>query len=386
MIEDKIQKSLVRYLNNSANATDLDSLNDWIQDKTNYSLFKDYIKTHYTITIGMNKPDPSELKKRLLEEMRNEKKVFRKSRFNEILKYAAIAIFLLGLGYFINESQNNVISEQTVVIRDDQITLELDNGETIAVSEEGASEIVDTKGNKIGLQKGTRIVYDNSSAKELKYNTLKIPFGKRFDLVLSDGTKVYLNSGSSLKYPVGFIKGKERKVFLEGEAFFDVAHNPKNSFLVNAQELNIQVYGTKFNLSNYPEDSNTEVVLTEGSVGLSYEKQGIQNTEKIYLEPGFKGAFDRTEKTISREKVNTSLYTSWIDGNLVFRKATFEQIARKLERQYNVVIIINNEELIEETFNATIETDRETIEEVLYYFGKVYDIDFEFINNKILIN
>lgn len=385
MIEDKIKNSLVKYLNNYASSSDLDSLNEWVKDETNYVLFKEYIKTHFTITIGMSNPNPSELRKRLLIEIRKDKNVFRKRRFSKILRYAAIALLLLGIGYFFNESNTSRNTEQTVVIEDHQITLELDNGKTVVVTEDGTTQIIDAKGKKIGLQQGKKLIYTNSSTQELKYNTLNIPFGKRFEIVLSDGTKVYLNAGSSLKYPVQFIKGKDRMVFLEGEAFFDVAHDKQNSFKVNAQELNVQVYGTKFNLSNYPEDENTEVVLTEGSVSLSYDRQGVQNKEKIYLEPGFKGAFDRTGKTISTKKVNTSLYTSWIDGNLIFRKATFEHIVRRLERQYNVVIIINNDELAEETFNATIETDRETIEEVFDYFRKVYDIEYEFINNKILI-
>lgn len=386
MSEDKIKDCLVRYLNNSASASDLDSLNEWIQDEANSSLFKDYIKTHYTITIGMSNPDPSELRKRLLVEIRKDKNVFHKRRFSQILKYAAIAILLIGLGYFYSERNSSPGTEQMVVIEEDQITLELDNGQTVVVAEDGTSKIIDSKGKIVGQQQGKKLTYSNSAAQELKYNTLKIPFGKRYEIVLSDGTKVYLNAGSSLRYPIHFIEGEERKVFLEGEAFFEVAHDKENSFVVDAQELNVQVYGTKFNLSNYAEDANTEVVLTEGSVGLSYERQGVLDKEKIYLEPGFKGAFDRTKKTISTKKVNTSLYTSWIDGNLVFRKATFEHIVRRLERQYNVVIIINNDELAEETFNATIETDRETIEEVFDYFAKVYDIEYEFVNNKILIN
>ena len=386
MIEDKIKDSLVRYLNNSASPSDLDSLNDWVKDETNYVLFKEYVKTHFTITIGMSNPDPSEIRKRLLEEIRNDKNVFRKRRFKRILKYAAVAILLLSLGYFYSERKSDQEIEQVVVIEEDQITLELDSGKTVVVAEDGTSKIIDSKGKVVGVQQGKKLIYTNSLGKQLKYNTLKIPFGKRFDIVLSDGTKVYLNSGSSIKYPVQFIDGEHRVVFLEGEAFFEVAHDDKDSFKVNAQELNIQVYGTKFNLTNYPEDANTEVVLTEGSIGLTYERQGIENKEKVYLEPGFKGAFDRTGKTISTEKVNTSLYTSWLNGNLVFRKATFDHIIGRLERHYNVVIINNNEELSNETFNATIETDRETIEEVFDYFNKVYEIEYEFINNKIVIN
>ena len=386
MIKVKIEDSLIKYLNNSASTSDLDSLNEWVKDENNYLLFKEYIKTHFIITIGMTKPDSSELRKRLLDEMRKDNNRFRKRRFNNVLKYAAIALLFIGMGYFFNERKNSEQIDQIVLTKDDQITLELDNGESITIAEDGKSEILDSKGNRVGRKNGNKIIYENSLANQLVYNTLKIPHGKRFDIVLSDGTKVYLNAGSSLRYPIQFLKGTERKVFLEGEAFFDVAHDKRNSFIVDAQELNIHVYGTKFNLSNYPEDENTEVVLTEGFVGLSYEQQGIQNMEKVYLKPGFKGAFDRTGKTISTKKVDTSLYTSWIDGNLIFRKATFEHIVRRLERQYNVVIIVNNEELAKETFNATFETDRESIEEVFDYLGKVYEIQYEFVNDKILIN
>lgn len=386
MIEEKIQACLVRYLNNSASTSDLDSLNDWLGDEGNFSLFRDYIKTHFAITIGMSHPDLSKLKKSLLDEIRKDKSVFRKGRFAKIRRYAAVAVFLIVFGFFFNKQSFTPDREPTVAIEANQITLELDNGEIFAVTGQGKADILDSKGNKIGLQSGNRLIYDNDSVENLQFNTLKIPFGKRFGIVLSDGTKVLLNAGSSLRYPVQFLEGKERKVFLEGEAFFDVAHDKKNSFGVDAQELDVQVYGTKFNLSNYPEEETTEVVLTEGSVGLSYKQQGIQNKEKIYLEPGFKGSFDKAVKTISTKKVNTLIYTSWIDGNLVFRKATFEHIIRRLEQQYNVVIINNNEKLERETFNATIEIDRESIEEVFDYFGKVYDIEYEFVNNKILIN
>ena len=119
---------------------------------------------------------------------------------------------------------------------------------------------------------------------------------------------------------------------------------------------------------------------------MNLEDKSNHKGESIVLKPGFKGAFDREMKTISTKKVNTSIYTSWIDGNIVFRKSSFNNIIRKLERHYNVTIINNNEELSKKTFNATVELDRETIEDVLNYFNKVYSIKYTIVNNKIVIN
>ena len=175
-------------------------------------------------------------------------------------------------------------------------------------------------------------------------------------------------------------------MFLTGEAYFDVAHDQVHAFVVNAQDLDIHVYGTKFNVSNYPEDRDTEVVLVEGSVGLRESNLEKADNAEVYLKPGYMGIYNRSDNNISQEEVNTSIYTSWMNGNLVFRNISFENIIQKLQRHYNVVIINNNEKLAHETFNATIETQHETIEQVFNYFNKVYQIEYKIIENKIIIH
>ncbi|MFS4466494.1 FecR family protein [Maribacter sp. 2210JD10-5] len=386
MTEDEIKNSIVRYLSNSANTSDLDLLNDWVKDEKNYLLFKDYIKTHFAITIGMHEPDSKELRKRLLKEIRNDKKNTLRKKVKTILRYAAIIFLLIGLGHFYLKTINESNDEEILAQEDNQITLKLDNGEKIVLSDVGKAKISNSIGEIIGKKDGDKLVYKGvSEEKKLVYNTVKVPYGKRFDIVLSDGTKVYLNSGSSIRYPVTFINGFERRVFLDGEAFFDVIHDQKHSFVVTAEELTVQVHGTKFNLSNYAEDFDTEVVLTSGSVELFNSSSG-EEAVKTLLKPGFKGAFDRTHKTISTKKVNTTLYTSWMDGNMVFRNTPFDNIIKRLERKYNVVIINNNKQLSKETFNATFETEKETIIQVFEYFSKVYNIDYQIVNNKIIIN
>jgi ferric-dicitrate binding protein FerR (iron transport regulator) len=124
------------------------------------------------------------------------------------------------------------------------------------------------------------------------------------------------------------------------------------------------------------------VVLVEGSVGM-YSKY-FDNI--VRLKPGIKGSFNKSNLSITQNKINTSIYTSWIDGQVVFRNESFESILTKLERIYNVEIINNNNNKSNETFNAKIDVENESINEVLSYFNKIYNIKYQTFNNKIIIN
>lgn len=385
---EKIEIIIVKYFSQSANMADLDILNKWIEDPENQLIFEEYVKTHFAITLAMNNPDVTNIRKALLKEIRKEKKKVYKHRFVSVMKYAAIAILFLGIGFLLQRDIfSNPTEKHVIVPRKDEITLKLGNGNIKIIAADGSSKVYDANGKVIGEQNGKELVYSgNGTASKLVYNTLTIPNGKRFNITLSDGTLVHLNAGSSITFPVEFLKNRIRKVFLSGEAFFEVAHDKKNAFIVNANKLDVQVYGTKFNVSNYQEDHTTNVVLVEGSVGLSEVGQSAKNKNEVFLTPGYKGTFNKEDNKILNEKVNTSLYTSWMNGNLVFRQETFENIIQKLERHYNVIIINNNEKLAKETFNATIETDYESIDQVFSYFKKVYQIDYSIIQNKIIIH
>ena len=386
MISKEIENLIVKYLSQSASAEDLDVLNNWIADDKNHQVYKDFIKTHFAITLAMNDLDINKIKEELMKEIRKGKKQFYGRRLLSVMKYAAIAIFFIGVGIIWQQGVFDKTQNAVIVPRTDVITLELENGDIEIITEAGTTRVQNSNGKVVGVRQGNKLVYDKSVELELVFNTLTVPNGKQFNIVLSDGSNVHLNSGSSIKYPVNFLKGQQRQVFLTGEAFFDVAHDQEHAFVVNAQDLDIHVYGTKFNVSNYPEDRDTEVVLVEGSVGL--RESNLENADKaeIYLKPGYMGIYNRSDNNISQEEVNTSIYTSWMNGNLVFRNISFENIIQKLQRHYNVVIINNNEKLAHETFNATIETQHETIEQVFNYFNKVYQIEYKIIENKIIIH
>jgi len=305
---------------------------------------------------------------------------------NPYRKYMAIAASILvlasiGISYqrgFFNSKKDTIINNSN------EITLQLENGDIQVISANKKSEIADAEGNVVGNQNGNKIVYDTETTLEkLVYNTIKIPYGKRFELQLSDGTIVHLNSGTTLKYPVKFIASSNRQVFLDGEAFFDVAKDKTHPFVVNADNLNVRVLGTHFNVSNYPEDKLTDVVLVEGSVGLYTANEKFNAEKNTVLKPGFKGSFSKTDHQIKTKAVVTDVYTAWIKGGLTFREMTFKDISKKLERHYNVTIVNQNTKLSNEKFNASF--GDEPIAKVLSYFNEIHGINYTLKNNEVLI-
>ena len=377
----------VAFLNRNASVEDLKLLIKSLESIKNIQLFKLYIKINYYSVYAMNELETKDiidvLKARISKENR---KVKTFNMFRKTFKYAALFIIAFGLGYFsyINDLGYGV-EVKKIIPKADDIVLTNEKGEEIVIKKDEYKNkslvTIDSK-NKV-VQKSNELIYDsNSTIEELVFHSLKVPYGKRFDIYLSDGTKVYLNSGSSLKYPVKFLKDKPREVFLDGEAFFDVTESEINMFTVNSNGISVEVYGTKFNVRNYPEDYVSDVVLVKGSVGITNN----QSDDIIKLSPGFKGSVNKENFLVETTKINTKLYTSWIDGEVIFRNESFNQIVKKLERLYNVTIINNHEFISKELFNANIDVENEKIEDVLSYFNQIYNIEYQIYKNKIIIN
>lgn len=301
-----------------------------------------------------------------------------------ILKSAAILAILVGLGFIF---RNTIVDSRTApVIPGDAIILQLENGNIEVISEGGEAKVVDSEGNVLGAQQGAQLVYKNNgtSQEEITYNTLTVPYGKRFDLLLSDGTQITLNSGTSLKYPVQFLKTKNRQVFLDGEAFFNVAKDSVNPFIVNANGLNVRVLGTKFNLSSYPEDQYVNTTLLEGSVSVYNKQDTFDSSNASLLEPGFKAEWNKYNKQISVEEADIAMHTDWLNGKIILRHVPFKNIVKKLERHYNVEIVNNNPELDEELFTASF--DVETIDQVFKTFNLTYEMEYKINDRQIIIN
>ena len=179
--------------------------------------------------------------------------------------------------------------------------------------------------------------------------TVEVPYGQMTNIVLPDGTIVNLNSGSRLSYSSGYGSGK-RVVALQGEAFFHVTTDKEHPFLIKTNKLDFRVYGTSFNVEAYPEDDFLNTTLVEGSLGV-LSKNGKEHTR---LKPGENFQYLENEKKMEVKKVDITTYTSWKNGLVTFRNESLENIARKIERWYNVEIIIKNSKLKEELYLGTI--------------------------------
>ena len=379
-IEDNFEYLIVKYINQNTKTEDLELLLTYLKDSDNLRLFKLYIKINFFSIYVMNKMDKDGIidiiKGKIKKDQKREK---RKKYFIKTLKYAAIFVAVFSLSHFYTLNQINSSEVSDVIIPDeDEIFIENEKGEIFLVEKIDSIEI-----SKNSYKESNRIVYQENmvETEKVEFHTINVPYGKRFNLKLSDGTDVYLNSGTLMKYPVSFLPNQTRSVYIEGEAFFNVKKAANSIFEVRSNQIIASVYGTKFNFKNFSEDFSSDIVLVEGSLGISNE-----NTTNInMLSPGYKASIDKEIFKISKSKVNSKIYTSWVDGDVIFRNETFDQIIQKLQRLYNITII-NNSKISNQLFNASINVEKEKIEDVLGYFNKIYNIDFQIFNNKIIIN
>ena len=303
------------------------------------------------------------------------------SLWKSVAKYAAILIGFLAIVYFYRIS---VTTDAKVQIAEESIKLKIGE-DTIKVIREGQNQkLVSASGKVMGEQKGNKLTHgSNVEVFELVYNELQIPYGKIFDVELSDGTLVHLNSGTTMRYPVKFLKGQKREVFIDGEAYFKVAKDERHPFIVHADAISVEVLGTEFNISSYPEDATIKTVLVEGSVSQS---NSFFPKDNVKLEPGQKAAWNKFAHDTEVEEVEVNLYTGWIKGEMIFQNAKFEDMAKKLERRYNVSVQNNNEKLKSMRLNARFNVNVESIEDVLSFINEIETFEYSIDDKTILIN
>lgn len=199
---------------------------------------------------------------------------------------------------------------------------------------------------------------------------------------LADGTKIWLNSCSELKFPTRFT-GKIREVKLKGEAFFEVTKNKKQPFRVNAKELNVEVLGTSFNVINYNDDNQSEVILVEGKVRLSSQKDQIKK-ELGLMNPGQRAVYDQEVRNVVTENVDVDKYIAWRDGNLIFRDDKMEDVVKRLSRWFNVEIVILDPEIKSYIYKATFRN--ENLKQVMNLLAISAPIDYRITECKALSN
>jgi transmembrane sensor len=246
------------------------------------------------------------------------------------------------------EASTRVIPEQDVIITDE--------GQTLYYTETSSEARADTAA---------------------AYNEVITPRGGEYTLILSDRTRVKLNADSRLRFPVSFSEGI-REVELEGEAFFEVEHAEKIPFIVHSGSLDIRVYGTKFNISDYPADEILQTTLVEGKVSVQTEDRNLE------MKPGQQVRYDKIMKSAELIEVNTDIYTAWIKGLFVFENESLESILTKLSRWYDFKIEFESEDLKWLSFTGDLRR-YENIMPILNMISMASDIDFKIEQRTILV-
>jgi len=210
------------------------------------------------------------------------------------------------------------------------------------------------------------------------YSEITSPNGSRTFFELPDGSKVWLNNGSSLRFPNKFT-GSCRILELKGEGYFEIAHNNKMPLVVKSGDLQVMVHGTEFNVMAYPDDDDLSVTLVKGSVSLQKIKENNKVKELLRLKPDQQAIYNKTNNEVDYMKVNTEKYISWKNGTLIFIDDPIDVVMQKLERWYNVDIKLKNKELSKITYTATF-TD-ETLQQILQLLSIATPIEYKIFKN-----
>lgn len=334
-------------------------------------------------------------KKRIHDEDAGWKKVharcFHKKRHSIFLvwwRYAACALIIIG-GILL---ANNLSDHQTTIspVQEEsqptshktKVELTLVNGKSVDLD-----DLNDLHEEELGISItrdsiNNQLTYRNNEVSrldsfEIRYNRLTVPKETDISFELPDGTFVAVNSESVLQFPVQFA-ADNRTVYLDGEAYFEVAKNEKAPFKVITGNRQITVLGTKFNISSYPDDPNWSTTLVEGKVSVS------DNGKLHVLHPSEQYIVNNSTGIAEIKRVDVNLYTSWLHGKLYFKDCRMEEITRKLERWYNFTFVYQDEDCKDLKFRGVIDKDR-SLKETLSLLEETKVIRFEVRDNVIII-
>lgn len=303
-----------------------------------------------------------------------------------VTRVAAVIVGMAILGYGLLNYYQRDSYEELAMESNSGITLELQDGTVVPLDEYSSGVITVGGGRSLARQNQRELVYEEDAdlfeeeIEELVFNTLTIPYGKKFELALSDGTHIYLNAGSSLRYPVRFPRLGPRDVYLDGEGYFTVSSDENRPFTVHTAAMDTRVHGTQFNVSSYPNDHNTFTVLVEGSVSVIEENEH-GNSVVTLLQPGQRAIYEGG--SIEVEEADVDKYTAWVEGKLLFTDDRFGLILKKLERHFDVEIDNRYVELNSRRFTGTFRN--EMLDQILSVFIAHTPFEYHREGNKIII-
>lgn len=318
-------------------------------------------------------------------------KSYKVRRVKTYVRIAASVLLILSVGgllylnsvkngnqYQFAESQDSLETQNPMLVlsNGDKVELEKDESKVTVLKDKDAIQI-----NNDSIVEN--LSSKNGNTKAVKLNEVIIPYGKKSELLLSDGTKVWLNAGSRFAFPQKF-EGRKREVFLEGEAYFEVAKNDKQPFILSTNSINIEVLGTKFNVNAYKSDDFNETVLLEGSINI-LGKNKLFN-DKILMQPNQKAIYSKASNSIVLNPEPTpEIYIAWVKGWYQFTNENLEVVLKKVERFYNVTCCYNRE-MISGTLPISGKLDlKDSLPEVMNVLSGVAKFKYRISENNYVI-
>ncbi|MFA4871077.1 MAG: FecR domain-containing protein [Pedobacter sp.] len=382
-----------KFLDGTATVEERENLHNW-----NGFVIDDAAEVVYTA----KQEDADTVKNRLFNSIKTKidvnHKIVRKNRMARLwyrLSAAAAILLVSGLSIFFYTTgtiplfKNHHADAKNIAVGKNSAVLTMANGKQIDLSLALDGKLAEEAGISISKTSDGQLVYQvigktGTSGGDSHLNTISTPKAGQYQVVLTDGTKVWLNAASSISFPTVFENLNQRKVQLKGEAYFEVAKDKSHPFIVQTDRQNVKVLGTHFNISDYDDDLKTKTTLLEGKVRVAqqaYDKVSFKSNEFVVLNPGQQAIL--AGGAIEVTKVDTEEAVAWKNGYFKFKSETLSEIMIKLSRWYDVDIVYEGE-ISKDRFGGTISRYK-NIADVLEMLESTKLVQFKVEGRKIIV-
>lgn len=346
--KSRIRQLLVAYVTNSIPHADYNELMDYVQEArrdTELYAFMEQVWNAQPIAQPFTELESKVLYQQILSDKR-----FTASPETKVPNYRmwygiAASLVLISLIAILMLNYRGVFKEKEFlsknIIKNDippgaqRAVLTLASGHQVELTTAGNDSLVKNSENIAKAADGQLIYQQSGKTRVASFNTIETPRGGQYQIILPDGTKVWLNSASRIKYPESFAGLHKRAIELSGEAYFEVAHNRRQPFIVKTDNQHVEVLGTHFNINSYADEGETRTTLLEGSVKVS-KKQDKDQQQSLTLIPGQQAVL--TGGILNVEKADLEAATAWKEGYFIFRDEELQSIMRKISRWYDVEV------------------------------------------------
>jgi transmembrane sensor len=331
------------------------TLDEWLTEEANRALFENLKNKDYLLQklIEAHEVDVEGDKILLDQKMAKVQSIIkRKAWYRDVATAAAVIVLLTAAALFWMNSRNTgnkdvakgnikTVPQNEIVPGQTAASLTLADGKKLVLDSTVTGQLAE-QGGMVVVNKNGTLVYEEKgqSPKEGLFNILSTGNGQTYGMVLADGSKVWLNTGASIRYPVAFT-GNERKVEVTGEAYFEVAHQAGKPFIVHVSDLkggkmDVQVLGTRFNINAYHDESVIKTTLLEGSVKIVKRETAIGNQQSAILKPGEQAVLTHDSRLTIHDDIDMEGVIAWKNGRFNFEKADIDGVMRQLTKWYDI--------------------------------------------------